>query len=79
MLGRDLIVVGASMGGTDALKRLVKGLPADLPATLFVVCHFPSSGVSRLPEILSRAGPLPATHARDGEPIRQNVINSDVL
>jgi two-component system chemotaxis response regulator CheB len=74
MSGRDIIVVGASMGGTEALKGLVKGLPADLPASLFVVSHFPSSSVSYLSEILSRAGPLPAAPARDGEPIRPGRI-----
>jgi two-component system chemotaxis response regulator CheB len=65
---RDIIVVGASAGGVDALIRLVRGLPAGLPASLFVVCHFPAGGRSVLPDILSRSGPLLAAHARDGEP-----------
>jgi two-component system, chemotaxis family, protein-glutamate methylesterase/glutaminase len=32
------------------------------------VCHFPPAGRSVLPTILSRAGPLLASHARDGQP-----------
>ncbi|RYG20681.1 chemotaxis protein CheB [bacterium] len=63
----DTIVVGASAGGVEALNRLVSPLPADLPAALFVVLHFPESSVSVLPTILSRSGPLPAHHAVDGE------------
>jgi two-component system chemotaxis response regulator CheB len=67
MAGRDIIVVGASTGGVDALIRLVRGLPADFPASVFVVSHFPPGGMSVLPQILSRSGPLPAKHAADGE------------
>jgi two-component system chemotaxis response regulator CheB len=69
MPGHDIIVIGFSAGGVDALVRLVQGLPSNLPAALFVVHHFPASAVSVLPSILSRAGALPATHATDREPI----------
>lgn len=67
MATRDIIVVGASAGGVDALVQLARDLPADFPASVFVVCHFPPTARSVLPAILSRSGPLPATHAADGE------------
>jgi two-component system, chemotaxis family, protein-glutamate methylesterase/glutaminase len=69
MPGHDIIVIGGSAGGVEALVRLVRGLPPDLPAAVFVVIHFPESVESMLPRILSRAGDLPASHARDGEAI----------
>src|SRR5437763_1885195 len=69
MAGRDIIVVGASAGGVEVLAQLARGLPPDLPAALFVVCHFPPESRSFLPHILSRAGPLPAAHPADGEPV----------
>jgi two-component system chemotaxis response regulator CheB len=69
MAGRDVIVIGASSGGVKALTDLVHRLPPGLPAAVFVVCHFPASGFSRLPDILSRSGPLLAAHAQDGEPV----------
>jgi two-component system, chemotaxis family, protein-glutamate methylesterase/glutaminase len=68
MAGRDIVVVGASAGGVEALIQLVRGLPAGFPASVFVVRHFPPTVRSVLPEILSGAGPLLATHAVDGEP-----------
>jgi two-component system, chemotaxis family, protein-glutamate methylesterase/glutaminase len=74
MRGHDIVVVGASAGGVEALGRLTRSLPEDLPAALFVVLHVPSSTSSALPSILDRQGPLPARHASDGEPIRRGRI-----
>src|SRR5918994_5075794 len=70
----DIVVIGGSAGGIPALTTLVQGLPRDLPAALFVVVHIPPYSVSRLPQILSRSGPLYATHAVDGEPIQPGHI-----
>lgn len=69
MQGRDIIVIGASAGGVEALREVTRGLPADLPAAVFVVLHTPIHGTSALPRILNRYGSLPAAHARDGEAI----------
>lgn len=67
--GHDVIVVGASAGGVDAVRQLAAALPADLPAAVFVTVHVPPNAVSVLPAILTRAGALPAAHAEDGEPV----------
>jgi two-component system chemotaxis response regulator CheB len=69
-----VIVIGASAGGVEALSRVVMTLPRDLPAAVFVVLHIPASGPSLLPDILNRAGPLPAHQARDGEKIERGRI-----
>jgi two-component system, chemotaxis family, protein-glutamate methylesterase/glutaminase len=60
--GHDIVVIGASAGGIEALKELVSALPGDLPAALFVVLHLPVGGISTLPAILDREGELPALH-----------------
>lgn len=65
----DVIVIGASAGGITALKELVAGLPADLPATLLVVLHVNPATPSALPAILDRATELEVRHAQDGDGI----------
>jgi two-component system, chemotaxis family, protein-glutamate methylesterase/glutaminase len=74
MPGHDIIVVGASAGGVEALSRLVADLPAALPASVFMVLHIPPMPVSALPHILGRRAKLPVAHAIDGEPIEPGRI-----
>ena len=70
MARKDIVVVGASAGGMGALEKLVAGLPADFPASVFVVWHTSPGVKSVLPMLLTRAGPVPALHPADGDPIR---------
>lgn len=70
----DIVVIGASSGGLEPLIEIVRGLPAGLPAAIFVVVHTSAQSPSYLPEILSRAGALPAKHPANGERIQPGHI-----
>lgn len=74
MPGHDVIVVGASSGGVEALSKLASQFPPDLPAAVFVVLHLSPHTPSALAEILGRAGTLPACPAADGDPIVHSKI-----
>src|SRR4051812_13230940 len=71
---RDIIVIGASAGGLAALTSLCRDLPADLPASVFIVWHISPVSPGILPEVLAQAGQLPAKFAEDGEAIRPGQI-----
>ncbi len=74
MIGRDIVVIGGSAGGMDALRRICANLPERFPAAIFVVLHVHRSRPSALADILDRAGPLPARSAVDGDPIQRGTI-----
>jgi two-component system chemotaxis response regulator CheB len=71
---RDIIVMGASAGGLPAFSRIIKQLPDQLNAAVFIVWHLSPYSTSMLPEILNRAGKLKAKHPADGEPIERGKI-----
>ena len=74
MPNRDIIVVGASAGGVEALSNFVKSLPLDLKATIFIVLHVPPYTKSFLPEILSKLTILPVSHPADGDRFKEGNI-----
>lgn len=74
MIKHDIIVIGASAGGIQALIEIVKGLPEDFQASIFIVQHIPAHSPSKLPEILSRSGHLKAINPSDGEKIESGKI-----
>jgi two-component system chemotaxis response regulator CheB len=71
---RDLVVIGASAGGLEVLRRIVSELPEDLNASVCVVLHIAPGSPSALAPILQRAGPLPCRAAADGDPLRPGEI-----
>ena len=74
MAHRDIVVVGTSAGGVEALRELARGLPPDLPAAVLIVIHTPRRSPALVPRILNHAGALPAAYAQDGQPVQPGRI-----
>jgi len=74
LIKRDIVVIGASAGGVEALSELVPTIPHDIPAVILIVLHIPPWNKSNLPQILERQGTLPVSHAKDQEPIEKGHI-----
>jgi len=70
----NVVAVGASAGGVEALTHFVAGLPPGLPYAVLVVLHVPAGAPSVLARILDRKGPLPAAPAIDGAPLEPGTI-----
>ncbi|BAY96258.1 CheB methylesterase [Tolypothrix tenuis PCC 7101] len=71
---RDIIVVGTSAGGVEALTELVKYLPPNLNASVIIVLHLPSHSPNVLADILNRGSRLPVFLAQDGQAIEKGHI-----
>ena len=71
MANRNVVAVGASAGGVEALLFLANRLPRDFPASVLVTIHLPRHSRSSLDEVLSRAGPLPAAFGVEGEQVKK--------
>ena len=66
MSARQIVVIGASSGGIEALRALVADLPAGFPAPICVVLHMSADSPGLLAEILNRVSSLPVEKARSG-------------
>ncbi|MEJ7601584.1 MAG: chemotaxis protein CheB [Kofleriaceae bacterium] len=63
---RDIICIGCSAGGVEALPRIIQQLPKDLPASVFIVQHMAATETPYLVEILQRNTRLPIQWAEQG-------------
>lgn len=74
MRNRDLIVIGGSAGAIEALRAIVRRLPADLPASVLIVVHRSLQGPNLLATILAAEGALPAMTAEEGQTLEHGRI-----
>lgn len=66
----DIVVIGASAGGIEAVSTVLGDLPKDLRAAVFIVIHIAPQSTGYLPTIFTKAGGLPAKTAEHGEVFR---------
>jgi len=69
----DIIAIGVSTGGPNALTEIFKQLPGDLPVPIVIVQHMPPVFTKYLAERLSAVSPLEVREATAGEVLRPGV------
>ncbi|HTI67265.1 MAG TPA: chemotaxis protein CheB [Caulobacteraceae bacterium] len=71
---RDIIVIGGSSGSAEVLKTIVRALPEDLSASVFIATHQPAHVPSYLAQVLAKVSRLPVERAVDGAPVETGRI-----
>jgi two-component system chemotaxis response regulator CheB len=66
----DVVVVGTSTGGPQALTRLLTSLPADFPVPLAIALHIPPGYTEELAKRLDHVSALDVVEASDGLVLR---------
>lgn len=69
-----LVVMGASLGGLDALRLILGGLPTDFRAAIAIVQHRREEHETRLIELLSSATKMPVIEPDDGVPFERSTV-----
>jgi two-component system chemotaxis response regulator CheB len=70
----DVVVIGASAGGVEALHTLVNALPFPLPVAVLIVQHLDPRHKSVLAFLLGRHTRIPVKQAAQDEPIHAGTI-----
>jgi two-component system chemotaxis response regulator CheB len=72
--GRDIVVVGASLGGVQALRHLIECVPAAMSGSLFLVLHRGAHASGALPKVLGGRSPHAIIEPVDMQPIAKGRI-----
>jgi two-component system, chemotaxis family, protein-glutamate methylesterase/glutaminase len=73
-LRTDILVIGVSTGGPQALKQIIPQLPPTFPVPVAIVLHMPVGFTDLFARNLGEASRLPVAEARDGECVRPGVV-----
>ena len=70
----DIVVLGISTGGPQALRSLIPQLPADLPVPMAIVLHMPIGYTELYARKLDELSPLSVCEAVDGTEVRAGCV-----
>ncbi|MEH6438099.1 chemotaxis protein CheB [Massilia sp. DD77] len=70
----ELVIIGGSAGGVDALIGLLPALPERFGPGMVCILHIPADRDSRLAELFAARVALPVREARDKEPIEPGTV-----
>ena len=69
-----MFVIGASAGGIETVRELLRELPRDFPAPILLVIHTPTDSPGLLAHVLQRESKLPVVNAMDGALIERSHV-----
>ncbi len=70
----DMVVLGISTGGPQALKHVIPRLPADFPVPIAIVLHMPIGYTELYAQSLDALSPLSVVEAHQGAIVRPGVV-----
>ncbi|WP_209427880.1 CheR family methyltransferase [Pararhodobacter sp. SW119] len=73
--GLPVIAIGASAGGLEACRALLKNMPADAPAAFLLILHLDPSHDSMMVDLLARHTQLKVVQAAEGMALQQGVLH----
>jgi two-component system chemotaxis response regulator CheB len=74
MTNVEIVAVGASLGGLQAVQALLRGIPKDFGASLVIVQHRRADPGSMLVELLAKHSALPVCEPEDKVPLEVNQV-----
>jgi two-component system chemotaxis response regulator CheB len=70
----ELVVIGASTGGPNALQTVIPALPSDFPLPILIVQHMPPGFTMSFAQRLNESSELSVFEACDGMPVRKGTV-----
>ncbi len=70
---RDVIAIGSSTGGPDALKEVITRIPKDIKSAILIVQHMPPVFTDKLAQHLNKLAEIEVREAKDGDTIKNGL------
>lgn len=71
---KDIILIGASTGGPNAIEKIITEITRDLNAAVLIVQHMPSGFTKTFAERLNKKCQLEVLEAKDGIRVEKNKV-----
>lgn len=71
---RDVVVIGAALGGVSAIAKIAQSWPAELPTSVLIALATPDQPAPVVLQIIASYAPVPVAYATHGETVKPRHI-----